>query len=161
MPYEDNSFDIVVGHTLVSHVHDVQQTVSEMVRVAKVGGMIAIFDGDYASWSFAYPESDLAYKMDQALLTATFNNHDTMRFMPVYMKNAGAEITDTLVMPYAEIGQAQYFKSLADTYGGRIVPLGILTQAEVDKWLNWMNETSDKGTFFGVCNYFTYIARKI
>ncbi len=160
LPYDDNTFNIVVAHTLVSHVRDVERTVQEIVRVATPGGVIAIFDGDYASWTFAYPEPSLARKMEQSLLAATFNNFETMRFMPVWLKQAGAEIIDTLVMPYAEIGRANYWKSLAETYGARIAPLGLLPQAEVDKWLNWMKQASDEGTFFGVCNYFTYIARK-
>jgi hypothetical protein len=138
----------------------VERTVQELVRVAKPGGVIAIFDGDYASWTFAYPEPRLARKMEQALLAATFANFDTMRFMPVWLKKAGAEIIETLVMPYAEVGQAKYWKSLVETYGARIAPLGLLSQAEVDKWMNWMKQASDEGTFFGMSNYFTYIALK-
>jgi ubiquinone/menaquinone biosynthesis C-methylase UbiE len=160
LPYEDNSFDIVVAHTLVSHVKDVERTVQEMVRVKKTDGVIAIFDGDYASWTFAYPEPVLARKMEQSLLAVTFNNYDTMRFMPVLLKKAGAEIVDTVVMPYAEVGQAKYWKSLADTFSARIAPLGLLPQVEVDKWMDWMKQASVEGTFFGVSNYFTYIARK-
>jgi ubiquinone/menaquinone biosynthesis C-methylase UbiE len=160
LPYNDSTFNIVVAHTLVSHVRDVERTVQEIVRVAKPCGVIAIFDGDYASWTFAYPEPSLARKMEQALLTATFTNFDTMRFMPVWLKKAGAEIIETLVMPYAEVGQAKYWKSLAETYGARIVALGLVPQAEVDQWMNWMKQASDEGTFFGVSNYFTYIARK-
>jgi ubiquinone/menaquinone biosynthesis C-methylase UbiE len=160
LPYDDNTFDIVVAHTLVSHVRDVARTVQQLVRVAKPGGVIAIFDGDYASWTFAYPEASLARRMEQALLAATFNNFETMRFMPVLLMQAGAEIIETLVMPYAEIGQAKYWKSLAETYGVRIAPLGLLPQTDVDKWMNWLKQASEEGTFFGVSNYFTYIARK-
>ena len=90
-----------------------------------------------------------------AYLTAS-----SMQAMPVWLKKAEAEIIETLVMPYAEIGQAKYWKSLAETYGARIAPLGLLPQADVDRWMNWMKQASDEGTFFGVSNYFTYIARK-
>jgi len=160
LPYDDGTFDIVTAHTLVCHVRDVAQTVQEIIRVAKPGGVIAISDGDYASWTFAYPEPTLARKMEQALLTATFSNFETMRFMPVLLKNGGADIIDTLVIPYAEIGRAKYWKSLAETYGIRIAALGILPEEEVDQWMNWMRQASEDGTFFGVCNYYTYIARK-
>lgn len=98
--------------------------------------------------------------MEQALLSAAFNNFETMRFMPVLLKQAGSEIIETLVMPYAEIGQAKYWKSLAETYGVRIAPLDLLPQTDVDKWMNWLKQASDEGTFFGVSNYLTYIARK-
>lgn len=160
LTYDDNTFDIVVAHTLVSHVRDVERTVQEIVRVAKPGGRIAIFDGDYASWTFAYPEPSIARKMEQALLDATFAHPDTMRFMPVLLKDAGADIIEVLAMPYAEVGKANYWKSLAETYGARIAPLGLLPQAEVDTWMNWLTQASDDGTFFGVSNYFTYLARK-
>jgi len=107
LAYNDNTFNIVVAHTLVSHVNDVERTVQELVRVTKPGGVIAIIE--------------------------------------------------TLVMPYAEVGQAKYWKSLGETYSVRIAPLGLLPQTEVDKW---MKQALDKGTFFGMSNYFTYIAHK-
>ncbi len=47
MPYEDASFDLVLGFTLLSSVTDPaarSRVVAEMLRVAKPGGLIVIYD---------------------------------------------------------------------------------------------------------------------
>jgi ubiquinone/menaquinone biosynthesis C-methylase UbiE len=49
----DASVDAVVAHTFVSHVQEAVTVLKEAGRVVKPGGLIAVFDGDYASLTFA------------------------------------------------------------------------------------------------------------
>jgi len=60
LPHSDGEFDIVTLHTLVSHVDDPPQVFREARRVVRPGGTVAIFDGDYASLTFAHPDHALA-----------------------------------------------------------------------------------------------------
>src|SRR5262249_14772400 len=52
----DGTFDAVVAHTLLSHVDDPLSVVKEAARLVRPGGMIGIFDGDYASITFGYAD---------------------------------------------------------------------------------------------------------
>jgi SAM-dependent methyltransferase len=43
LPFADGTFDVIFNHEVLEHVADDAQTVSEMVRVCRVGGKIVTF----------------------------------------------------------------------------------------------------------------------
>lgn len=47
LPFEDNTFDIVICYTVLEHVQDYKKAVSEMLRVLKPGGKIYVFAPNY------------------------------------------------------------------------------------------------------------------
>ena len=56
IPYEDGTFDLVVGHAVLHHIPDVEQSLREVLRVLKPGGRF-VFAGEpttignfYARW---------------------------------------------------------------------------------------------------------------
>jgi ubiquinone/menaquinone biosynthesis C-methylase UbiE len=42
IPYDDNTFDVVVGHAVIHHIPDVEAAFAEMLRVLKPGGRYVI-----------------------------------------------------------------------------------------------------------------------
>ncbi len=56
IPYDDNTFDLVVGHAVLHHIPDVEKSLREVIRVLKPGGRF-VFAGEpttvgdfYARW---------------------------------------------------------------------------------------------------------------
>lgn len=160
LDFENDSFDVVILHTLISHVSDPEIVIKEVSRVTRPGGSIAIFDGDYSSLTYACPDHDLGQKMDHALASTTFNNPLIMRDLARILPELGLKVTDTLANVVSEIGSASYFKSFAETYAPMVANGGLIPQKDVDDWFAIQNAAMDNGTFFASCNYYAYLSQK-
>ncbi len=156
----DASFDAVIAHTLISHVTEPETVVREMARLVRPGGVVAIFDGDYASMTYALPDHEFARLMDVALVTASFNNPRVMRELPRLMPRLGLTLRHAWGDAVVEIGSASYFKSFAETYAPYMAKAGLSSAAAVDTWLAAQRQAMTDGTFFAACNYYTYLASR-
>lgn len=161
LDFKDRSFDAVIAHTLISHVAEPATVLKEMARVVRSGGTVAIFDGDYATLTYAFPDRDFGRQMDKALALATFTNPLIMRDLPHMLPAVGLEITETLADVVAEIGSASYFKSFAETYAPQVAKSGLLPAQKVDNWQAAQRHAMEEGRFFASCNYYTYLAKRI
>ncbi len=161
LEFEDESFDVVIAHTLISHVANPRVVLKEIARVIRKGGCFVIFDGDYASLSYASADHEFGRRMDHALASATFNNPLIMRDLVRVLPETGLEITDTFANVVSEIGSASYFKSFAETYAPLVASGGLLPKEDVDSWFATQYAAMNDGTFFASCNYYTYLSRRI
>jgi ubiquinone/menaquinone biosynthesis C-methylase UbiE len=103
------TFDAVIAHTLISHVTEPTTVLCEMARVVRPGGIVAIFDGDYASLTYAFPDHELGHRMDAALATVSFNNPRIMRDMPRLIPELGLKVKAAWGDAVVEIGNGSYF----------------------------------------------------
>ena len=158
---EEESFDMVIAHTLISHVTDPELAIKNFSSVIRKGGTLVVFDGDYASLTYAYPDYEFGRRMDHALASATFNNPLIMRDLIRILPGMGLQITDILANVISEIGSASYFKTFAETYAPMVVSGGLLPKAEVNVWLDRQRSAMSDGTFYASCNYYTYISHRI
>ena len=156
----DAGFDIILAHTLLSHVAQPLTVVREAQRVVRPGGVVAIFDGDYASLTFAYPDLGLARRVEDALLELFVNSPRVMRDLPRLLRQAGLELVEATADAYADIGVAGFFGNMVETYGALLTEAAILPGAEIDAWRTEQTRAMADGTFFGASNYYTYLARR-
>ena len=160
LDYADASFDAVISHTLISHVADPLIVLTGAARVVKPGGQIAIFDGDYASWTFGYSDPIFAKTMDEALIGFFANNPRVLRTLPRLISQAGLSLGETIPHIFAEVGRGSFFLGAAETYAPLVSKAGLLPADEVDNWLAEQRRSNDERTFFAACNYYTYLARR-
>lgn len=160
LDFPSASLDVVIAHTLVSHVTVPLTVLGEMARVVRPGGMVAIFDGDYASLTYAFPDHGFGHRMDVALANSTFNNPRIMRDLPRLLPELGLNLAEAWGDAVVEIGTASYFRSFAETYVPYVKRAGLLPTQAVDLWLKEQRQAMDSGTFFAACNYYTYLARR-
>jgi ubiquinone/menaquinone biosynthesis C-methylase UbiE len=155
----DGEFDAVVAHTLVSHVQEPLSVINEAARVVRPGGLIVIFDGDYASMTFALDDPVESKKYDEALISAIVTSPRVMRQMPRLIQQAGLEMVRVFPYIMAEVGEGDFWLSAIASFEKLAPKSGAMTEAEATSWANALHEASNEGVFFGASNYYTYIAR--
>jgi ubiquinone/menaquinone biosynthesis C-methylase UbiE len=159
-PYGDGEFDIVTLHTLISHVDDPPQVLREARRLVRPGGTVAVFDGDYASLTFAYPDHALAKTIEEKLVQLIVANPRIMRDLPRLLRAAGLELLEAEGTLYANIGSSRFWVGAAESYGVLLGRSGMLPQALVDDWRAFQVQSVADNTFFGAANYYTYLTRR-
>jgi len=159
LQFPDDHFDAVLVHTTISHVLDPLALLRECVRVLRPGGQLAVYDGDYASWTFAHPDHDLARAMEEAIIAAVVNNPRVLRDMPRLLAELGLECSATLADVYADIGAGNFFGPAIEAYGPIAVRAGLATEEAMAGWLEDQRRARESGQFFAACNYYAYLAR--
>jgi ubiquinone/menaquinone biosynthesis C-methylase UbiE len=156
----DAEFDAVVAHTLFSHLDDPRSVLREIVRVVKSGGKVGIFDGDYASLTFATDDPVQGKAADEAIISAIVTNPRVMRHMPQLLREAGLELVAAFPYVVAELGRADFWESAIKSFVKLLPKAGAMTDSQAAVWAAAMFRRSDQGTFFGASNYYGYVATK-
>jgi SAM-dependent methyltransferase len=150
----DGQYDLVLAHTVISHVADPAAFLREAIRLARPGGRIILHDGDYASYAFDTNTPELDLRMPGLISPAA--NKNVMREIPRLLRHSGVEITHAIGDVVLEIGTGEFFPGLAKNYGPIAVRAGVVLQAELDRWIEAMDRALSENTFFASCNYVTY-----
>jgi SAM-dependent methyltransferase len=160
LPHDDAEFDVIVAHTLLSHVADPKKVLQELSRVLKPGGTLVVFDGDYASLSYAYEFAEFGREMDQALASATFNNPLFVRQLPLWLDEVDLQRRDAWGEALIEIGNADYFKTFAQTYVPAVIDAQLVDEGAALRWLEYQLLADATDVFFASCNYYTFFLNR-
>ena len=156
----DGSFDAVVAHTLLSHVDDPSAVVMEAARLVRPGGMIGIFDGDYASITFGHPDPAKGKAYDDAVVGGVVTSPRVMRQMPRLLKAASLQLVASFPYIVAEVGKADFWLSGIESFRRLVPKAGAMTEQEANDWADSLLNDSAAGVFFGASNYYGYVARR-
>ena len=136
------------------------QVLGEARRLVRPGGTVAVFDGDYASLTFAYPDHALAKTIEEKLIELIVANPRIMRDLPRLLHETGLELIDADGTLYANIGSSRFWVGAAESYGVLLARTGLLPPALVDDWRAFQVGSVTDNTFFGASNYYTYLTRR-
>ena len=151
----DGVFDLVLAHTLVSHVPDPKRVVQEAARVVRPGGTVVIFDGDYATLTFGVDR-----EMDEKIISGNIANPRVMRAMPQLLREVGLKLVDSRGWMLTEIGRADFFLGSLQSYPVLLPKAGVATPEEVQAFVDRQLRASEDGTFFAGYNFYAMIAER-
>ncbi len=161
LPFEDHRFDLIVMHTLLSHVPDPVSILKESGRVLKPGGTIVVFDADYASTCYAIQDFHKGREIDTKLFTAVVHNLNVCRVMPRHIRAAGLKLLSSTAHVIAETGKGDFWLSSVKGFSKLIPALQILPEEEGQAWAAEMLESHENGTFFASGNFYTYFIQAV
>jgi hypothetical protein len=119
-----------------------------------------VFDGDYASWTFATADPVLGTAMEEAIIATVVSKPRVMRDMPRLMREAGLERVDTIGYVYADVGKGSFFPGAAEAYAPLVARAGHLPAEQVEAWVADQRQAMESGVFFAACNYYAHLARR-
>ncbi len=160
LPYSEAEFDVVTLHTLISHVEDPGRVLAEARRVLRPGGTTAIFDGDYASLTFAHPDPVIAVTVEEKLKQIMVANPRVMRDLSRLLQEADLDLVTAAGAVYADIGTGSFWANAAEAYAALLGRSGLLPVQVVEDWRAEQADANARKAFFGASVYYTYLARR-
>jgi ubiquinone/menaquinone biosynthesis C-methylase UbiE len=155
--FPTETFDAVRTERMLMHVPDAEKAISEMARVLRRGGMMAVIDFDWES-QFC----DSPYKATTRTIALSFcdsmRNGWIGRRLPRLFRQAGmadiAESFRTILLSY------DFLQLLLGGHIVRMVSAGTLSQNEADLWWTHLAHANSEGTFhYGLTASFVSGAR--
>lgn len=160
LPFEAAAFDVVVVHTVLTHVADPEAVLAELFRVLRPGGTLAICDGDFSTMSAAIGDRDPLQVCAESFIEHSVNDAWLMRRLPRLVREAGLTPGRARSYNFIETEDpattAMWFRRGADglVKEGRIGPeLAEALKAEIERRVA-------AGTYFGGMKYDSLISRK-
>jgi len=160
LPYMESSFDVVVMHTLLSHVVEPALLLGEAHRILKPDGSLIVFDADHASTTYSLPEYSKMRETDRRLGEAIATHPDICRQLPRLLKAAGFRLERHSSEIFSECGRGDFWLSSVRGFARLIPALGILPEEEGRAWVEHMLRSHEEGTFFAAGSYYTFFANK-
>ena len=160
LPLADASVDAAIAHTLLSHVEEPLAVLRQVARVVRPGGVVGIFDGDYASMTFGSADPGVGGRIEAAIIGAIATSPRVMRDMPRLLHAAGLELQESFSHVMADIGRADFFAGTISSFVKLLPAAGAMTEAEAGAWAQEMAAFSERGTFFAAANFYSCVARR-
>jgi SAM-dependent methyltransferase len=157
-------FDAVLAVTVLSHLPDREQVLSEMRRVAQFRGRVLIVDGDYAANQVAHPDRALTDRIIAAWCATTVDDPYLARRLVPLVRASGLEVDDVTGHVHVEAGQVDEATSYLWQWSlfavRQALGSGAVSQPEADGWLDTLSELNVTGQLYGSVNYVSVLARR-
>jgi ubiquinone/menaquinone biosynthesis C-methylase UbiE len=161
LPLEDSSVDVIVFHTTLCHIPGPELALAEASRVLVAGGVLAIFDGDYATTTCACGDFDPLQTCAEACVASLVHDRWLVRRLPKLVRSAGFELGCFRSHSYAEApSSGGYMLAIIDRGADALLAGGCLTPEAADMLKAEARRRSDAGEFFGHIAYASLIAHK-
>ena len=161
LPLEDESLDVVVFHTTLCHIPGPELALAQAGRVLRGDGLLAIFDGDYATVTCACGDFDPLQACVEACVDNLVHDRWLVRRLPRLVRAAGFELGRLRSHSYVEAPSSDgYMLAILDRGADALLASGRITPEAAEALKAEGHRRSDAAEFFGHIAYASLIAKK-
>ena len=160
LPFGDGEFDVVLAVTSLSHIPAGEQAIPELVRVARFGGRVGVFDRDTDSLIIAHPDRDITRR-----IVTSFSDQQSMdgwlaRRLLGRLTEVGLQDVHVRAFTSIERDASSFFALGALRAAETAVQAGVITEEEHKRWVDALREEQAAGRFIvGLTHLFVWGTR--
>jgi ubiquinone/menaquinone biosynthesis C-methylase UbiE len=156
----DAFFDLVIAHTVYSHLVDPERALAEARRVLKPDGQLVIFDGDFATITVALFDNDPLQAAVGLVLRHSMHAPYIMRRLPALVSAAGFRVQSVEPHGYVQTTSPDFLLKLLSRGTNLAARAGEIGQGLVDGFAQEARRRVANGTFYGAILFLSLAARK-
>src|SRR3954470_10975284 len=156
----DASFDLVIAHTVYSHLPDPEGALAEARRVLQPDGQLVIFDGDFATITVALFDGDPLQAAVGAVLRHMMHAPYIMRRLPALVTAAGFSVQSVEPHGYVQTTSPDFLLTQLSRGTNAAARAGEIGQGLVDAFAQEARRRVANGTFYGAILFLSLAARK-
>ena len=160
LPFRRPQFDATLAVTVVLHVADPARVVTEMARVTRPGGRVAVQDQDFGTVAVTHPDRALTDKIMGGVAARMYEEPYSGRRLPGLLRAVGLERVRLLTDIYQDTTLAPYTKTFLERRAERAVTWGIVDAATAQHWLDGFTALVAAGAFVMTMNYYGAVGEK-
>ena len=160
LPFEDETFDLVVFDSTLTHVPGSERALAEAFRVLRTSGSLAAFDGDYATTTVALGDHDPLQACVDAMMSNSVNHRWLGRRLPALVRGCGFYLERFRSHGFAETTEAEYMLTIIDRGADILRASGQIGEDTSAALKAEARRRVEVGAFFGHISYVSIIARK-
>lgn len=159
--FDDKTFDVVVLHTLLTHIPDPEAVISETYRVLRPAGWIAIYDGDYETITISNHPQDPLGTCVENFKESFINDLYIVRKLSLLVTSGGFRIIRFDSHSYVETSEPDYLLTIVDRGADTLVTSGSIGEGLAAALKAEARRRIERGEFFGHLAYASIIAQKL
>jgi len=154
-----NAFDRVFAVTVLLHVANSAAILSEMVRVARSGGIVAVQDQDFGSLTLDHPDRRLTARIMDGVVARMYPDPFSGRALFGRLVRLGLRRVRLSVDVFQDTTLEPYTHAMLRRRAENAVRLGLASSAAAGRWLTDVERLAASGQFAFTLNY--YAARGV
>ena len=156
----DDAFDVVIVHTLLTHVPEPESVLSEAYRVVKSGGSLGLCDGDFSTATLATAQGDPLEACTAAFVENFVNDKWLVRRMSALAAEAGFTVNPIRSYGLIETSSPGLTMSWVDRGADALLAQGRIGEDLAAALKSEGRRRADAGNFFGYMAYAALTATK-
>ncbi len=160
LPFDDASFDVVILHTLLTHVPGPEKILAEAYRLLRSKGWLGVCDGDFSTASLQVSDPDPLEACTEAFVQNFVNDRWLVRKMSSLVQQAGFNVQPLQSYGLVETISPGLTMSWVDRGADALAQQGSISSEFAEALKAEGRRRAENGKFFGYMAYASLTATK-